>query len=59
MVLKIGKTHRKAPVPDSVFKEVTDLQPQVHKVDKNLSRYCNKDIEVITIEAILVTLCQP
>ena len=29
---------------------------QVNKVDKNVSRYCNKDIKVISIEAILVSL---
>ena len=31
---------------------------QVHKVDKNVSRYYNKDIKVIPVEPILVTLCQ-
>ena len=31
---------------------------QVHKVDKNLPRYFNKDIKVISIEAIWTTLCQ-
>ena len=35
------------------------LTVQVHKVDKNVSRHCNKYIKVISIEAILVTLCQP
>ena len=34
------------------------LTLQVHKVDKNVSRYCNKDIKVISIEAILVALRQ-
>ena len=34
------------------------LTLQVHIVDKNASRYCNKDITVILTEAILVTLCQ-
>ena len=34
------------------------LTPQAHKVDKNVSRYCNKDIKVISIHAIFVTLCQ-
>ena len=34
------------------------LTLQVHKVDKSVSRYCNKDVKVISIEAILVTLCQ-
>ena len=28
------------------------------KVDKNVSRYCNKDIKVISVQAIFVTLCQ-
>ena len=32
------------------------LTLQVHKVDKIVSRYCNKDIKVISIEALLVTL---
>ena len=34
------------------------LTLQVHKVDENLSRYCNKNIKVMSIEALLVTLCQ-
>ena len=34
------------------------LTLQVHKSDKNVPRYCNKDIKVISFEAILVTLCQ-
>ena len=34
------------------------LTLQVHKVDKNVSRYCNKDIKVISVEAVLVTLYQ-
>ena len=29
----------------------------VHKVEENVSRYCNKEIKVILIEAILVTVC--
>ena len=33
------------------------LTLQVHKVDKNVSGYCNKDIKVISIQAILVNLC--
>ena len=32
------------------------LTLQVHKVDKNMSRYFNKDIKVISIEAVLLTL---
>ena len=32
------------------------LTLQVHKVDKNMSRNCNKDIKVKSTEAILVTL---
>ena len=31
---------------------------QVHKVDKNVSRYGNKDIEVIYAEATLMPLCE-
>ena len=31
---------------------------QVHKVDKNVSRYWKKDIKLISIEPILVTFCQ-
>ena len=34
------------------------LTLQVNKVYKNVPRYCNKDMEVVSIEAILVTLCQ-
>ena len=34
------------------------LTLQLHKWDKNVSRYCNKYIKVISIEALLVTLCQ-
>ena len=34
------------------------LTLQVHKVDKIVSRYCNKEIKVISIEAILVVLRQ-
>ena len=29
----------------------------VHKVETNGSRYCNKNIKVISTDAILVTLC--
>ena len=35
------------------------LTLQVHKLlDKNVSRYCNKNIKVISIEALLAPLCQ-
>ena len=34
------------------------LALQVHKLNKNVSRYCNKSIKVMSIEALLVPLCQ-
>ena len=34
------------------------LTHRVHNLDKNVSRYFNKDIKVISTEVILVTLCQ-
>ena len=34
------------------------LTLQIHKVDKSGSRYCNKDIKMISAETLLVTLCQ-
>ena len=34
---------------------ISDSSSEMHK---NMSRYCNKDIKVISIDAILVTLCQ-
>ena len=34
------------------------LTLQVHEVGKNVSSYCKRDIKMITIEAILVNLCQ-
>ena len=36
------------------------LTIQVHKIHKSVSRYCNKDIKLIEIEAILgsITVCQ-
>ena len=40
----------------SIFDIENLISSEVHKVDKNVSRYCNKDIKVISIEAIL-TLC--
>ena len=66
----VSKIFWKTNIPNPLMVRIRELEMLVFrkilrtylmddpKVDKNVSRFCNEDIKVASIEATLATLCQ-